>query len=292
MNNSMCPVCKRYCEDIKHVIFQCEEAKGIWQKIGLIEVVTKACQIDWSGSAVLDYLMAGKFRVPVDASVKFLRETIITAAWYIWWRRRQTVHAETVQSLSQAAMSIQVLVSSFSKAQGKEIQPRSSTWHRAAEGFVSVNVDAKYDINMRSGATGVVIRDDKGNFLAAQCKYIPHVADAMMAEATAMRDGLVFANSLGFPRVEAESDSLNVINFCDGQSRWWDAATTIFAECVDVSSLIGKVVFKHCFRSSNQAAHVLANFSYCNKTSLNWTDEPPGCLISSLVDDVIPMLNQ
>ena len=62
MNNSTCPVCKRYCEDIKHVIFQCEEAKGIWQKIGLIEVVTEACQIDRSGSAVLDYLMAGKLR--------------------------------------------------------------------------------------------------------------------------------------------------------------------------------------------------------------------------------------
>ena len=114
----------------------------------------------------------------------------------------------------------------------------------------------------------------------------------MMAEATAMRDGLVFANSLGFPRVEAESDSLNVINFCDGQSRWWDAATAIFAECVDVSSLIGKVIFKHCFRSSNQVAHVLARFSYSNKVSSSWTDEPPDYLVSKLVDDVSLLINQ
>lgn len=107
-----------------------------------------------------------------------------------------------------------------------------------------------------------------------------------------MRDGLAFANSLGFARVETESDSLIVIESCDGHARWWDEATGTFAECVDVSSLIGKVKFKHCSHLCNQAVHVLANYSYCNKTSLRWTDEPPGCLVSRLVDDVIPALNQ
>ena len=58
---------------------------------------------------------------------------------------------------------------------------------------------------------------------------------------------------------------------------------------MDVSVLIGKVKFKHCFRSSNQATHVLANYSFCNKTSSIWTDESPGCLVSKLVDDVIPI---
>lgn len=53
--------------------------------------------------------------------------------------------------------------------------------------------------------------------------------------------------------------------------------------------LIGKVIFKHYFRSSNQAAHVLANFGYCSKTSNSWIKESPGCLVSSLVDDVIPV---
>ena len=107
---------------------------------------------------------------------------------------------------------------------------REMKWTKPDLRFIKVNVDAAYFADESARASAAVIRDDKGNFLAAQCKYIPHVADAMMVEATAMRDGLVFANSLGFPRVEAESDSLNVINFCDGQSRWWDAATTIFAE--------------------------------------------------------------
>lgn len=52
-------------------------------------------------------------------------------------------------------------------------------------------------------------------------------------------------------------------------------ASAFFAKCVDITSLIGKVTFKHYLRSANQAAHVLANYCYCNKISISCTDEPP-----------------
>ena len=107
-----------------------------------------------------------------------------------------------------------------------------------------------------------------------------------------MRDGLNLANSLGFQRVEAESDSLTVINCYSGQTTWWDAAAAIFPECVDISTLIGKVKFKHYFRSKNQAAHVLSRFSYCNKVSSSWTDETSDCLVSKHVDSVSLLINQ
>lgn len=150
---------------------------------------------------------------------------------------------------------------------------------------MKVNVDAAFHEDEGMGATAAVIRDEKGNFLAAQCKLIPYAADVVTTEALAMSDGLKLANSLGFNRVE-ESDSLQVVNYCTGESRWWDSAAAIFSECVDTTISIGKVIFKHCFRSSNQAAHVLASHSYCNKVSLSWLNEPPDFLVSKLVDDV------
>lgn len=83
----------------------------------------------------------------------------------------------------------------------------------------------------------------------------------------AMRDGLELANSLGFNHLEAESDSILYTNDqfvyrtvqMVGRKH---AAATIFAKCVDTTMAIGKVIYKHCYRSSNQAAHVLANYSY------------------------------
>lgn len=55
----VCPVCNKFCEDIKHTLFLCEGAREIWRKIGLKEVVEEACAVDRSGCAVLDYLIAG-----------------------------------------------------------------------------------------------------------------------------------------------------------------------------------------------------------------------------------------
>ena len=76
-----------------------------------------------------------------------------------------------------------------------------------------------------------------------------------------------------------------MINFCDGQSQWWDVAAAIFAECSDTH--LGKVKFKHCFRSVNSVAPELARHNFCNKINLNFTDEPPDWIISKIVDDVI-----
>ena len=59
-----------------------------------------------------------------------------------------------------------------------------------------------------------------------------------------------------------------------------------FRGCVDIGVSIGKVNYMHCFRSANQVVHVLANFSFCNKTSRSLFDEPPICVVNSLVDDV------
>lgn len=77
-----------------------------------------------------------------------------------------------------------------------------------------------------------------------------------------------------------------MINFCTGQSQWWDAAASIFADCVDLASLIGKVKFKHCYRSANFVAHELASYSFCNKYSSSWVDDPPDCIVDKLLNDV------
>ena len=73
----------------------------------------------------------------------------------------------------------------------------------------------------------------------------------MTVEAVAMRDGLALANVTGVSRIEAESDSLTMVNYCQGQNQWWDAAVAIFAECIDLATLIGKITFKLCFHDAN-----------------------------------------
>ena len=60
--------------------------------------------------------------------------------------------------------------------------------------FTKLNVDAIFFPDEGVGATTAVLRDDRGNFLAAQCKFIPFAADEITIEAMTMRKDL--ANSL------------------------------------------------------------------------------------------------
>ena len=108
-------------------------------------------------------------------------------------------------------MSVMAIANNFQDANKKPRDNHIQRWLKPDPKFVKVNVDAAFFENERAGATAVVIRDEKGNFLAAQCKFLPYAVDVVSSEAQAMRDGLVLANSLGFPRVEAESDSTTVI---------------------------------------------------------------------------------
>ena len=140
----------------------------------------------------------------------------------------------------------------FQMSSSNSLELPETKWSKPDPRCTKVNVDAAFFADEGLGATSAVLRDDRGNFIAAQCKFIPHAANVITVEAMAMRDGLEFANSLGLNQVDAESDSLQVINYCNGQTRWWDDAAALFVECVDLGSMIGKVMFNHCLRSFNK----------------------------------------
>jgi ribonuclease HI len=137
-----------------------------------------------------------------------------------------------------------------------------------------------------AGAAGAIIRDFEGSFVAAKCVPLPHVESAAMAEALAMRLGLELGRDIGCNRLIAESDSTETIEACNGESRWWNQSSAIYAECVDLIPSIGSVRFKTCPREANQVAHNIARFCFSNNISCNWVDEPPSFILDSLTNDV------
>ena len=74
-------------------------------------------------------------------------------------------------------------------------------WWKPPEGILMINVDAVFNEISESGSTCAVIRDSTGGFIAASHSYIPHIVDAAMAEAAALRDGILLAQQIGCSRV-------------------------------------------------------------------------------------------
>jgi hypothetical protein len=116
---------------------------------------------------------------------------------------------------------------------------------------------------------------------------LPHVSSVAMAEAHAMKEGLALAERLGCNRIIAESDSSETSEALIREQRWWNESATIYAECTDKVTNISDISFKFCSRETNQVAHELAKYSYSNKISCTWDNDPPSFLLDRLLNDVI-----
>jgi hypothetical protein len=93
-------------------------------------------------------------------------------------------------------MSIGVLATNYCRAKKKPIE-KKETWSCPPEGCLKINVDVTFDLDIGTGIMGAIVRDSNGKFIAASCKEIHFLTDAMMAEAYALRDGLGLAEHLG-----------------------------------------------------------------------------------------------
>jgi ribonuclease HI len=183
-------------------------------------------------------------------------------------------------------MSIRALVANHLKAWGTPPGVHRRGWTRLRTNYVKLNVDVAFNQENKSGAVGAIIRDGRGEALVCACTFIPHVASAGSAEAKAMQMGLQLANALAYQRVQAESDSLEVINIMDGRERIWNESAAIYVDCIASAGMIGQTYFQHFPREANKTAHVIAKHSFDLHISCTWDDEPPSFLSQILLDDV------
>jgi ribonuclease HI len=91
--------------------------------------------------------------------------------------------------------------------------------------LLKLNVDAAYSDENRFGTLGAIIRGSKGGLVAASARFIPHTLSASMAEAIAMQHGLKLANLIRCHAIEAESDSIEVVQYSAGDEPIFSDAT-------------------------------------------------------------------
>jgi hypothetical protein len=106
-----------------------------------------------------------------------------------------------------------------------------------------------------------------------------------MAEAIAMKEGLILATRLECNSIIAELDSIEIDAYKGGET-WWTQSAAIYADCMDQVASIGNVSFVHCPREANKTAHELARQCFIDKNSCNRDDEPPSFLLGTLIYDV------
>jgi hypothetical protein len=205
-------VCDWGVEGIAHMMFKCDRALEVWEVLGLTNIIQSAALEDRSGSVVLEHLLRSRQPAIPGLSGLEVKEVIATAAWFIWWRRRELKHNGTAPIPSRLALSIKAMVSNSLRAKKNMSGMIRKGWTKPPSGKVKLNTDAAINLDTRTASTGCIIRDFQGQFLAACRVEIEGVIDVATAEAQAVRDGLRLAERIGCNNIDIETESLEVVN--------------------------------------------------------------------------------
>jgi len=151
-------------------------------------------------------------------------------------------------------------------------------------GFIKINFDGSKSI--AGAAAGFVLRSWQKGFIKAGSRFLEH-ASILVAEVTAMRDGISTALQAGFRQLEVEGDNQIVIKAVQKQIQApWQIAP-ILEDIWNMIACCEIVLFRYIYREGNMAADWMAKYGCSLRChSLVFLSSPP-ChqFLFLLIDD-------
>ncbi|KAE8783507.1 Alanyl-tRNA synthetase [Hordeum vulgare] len=136
------------------------------------------------------------------------RGKLVTVMWAIWTSRNNATHdkreLDPALSVQRTREGLAVLELPRDLAR---ILPGHG-WHPPDEGWIKINTDGSISMEARRGG----VARTRSSFLAAWCKPYPSIADPLITEALALRDGVLFVHLRGYDEVVFETDNLEIVN--------------------------------------------------------------------------------
>jgi ribonuclease HI len=179
-----------------------------------------------------------------------------------------------VQQTSRSGLAIVSLAKNY-KLAAKQSPKLREGGKKPPEGFFKLNIDASFDENGGCGSTGAIIRDNSGAMIAAASSFIPHLMDAPMAEAYALKEGLMLAQYIGVNRLIVQSDCIEEVEIMRDGGFTANSAAAIYDECTAIWIGLQEISIEHLGRDANQVAHELARQAMVTKVNCIWDDDPP-----------------
>ena len=136
-----------------------------------------------------------------------------------------------------------------------------------------------------SAACGFVIRDGDGRPIVAEASNAGKTT-VPVAEATALRNGLVAAKQKGLRRLQVEGDSKLVIDAVNGVSAPPWRLKKIIEDIRMLAQDLEAIHFKHIFREANFVADAIADLGH-NCSAVTWHDGVPKEASRALLFDIV-----
>ncbi|XP_071680384.1 uncharacterized protein [Lolium perenne] len=213
--------------------------------------------------------------------------------WHIWNARNGVRHDEPFKhphSLAEQILAyidmIQLHLIKHRTNHRREATAPTPSWSPPLEGRIVINVDAAlFSASSRTGV-GVVVRNHKGEFLAAHSQLLDETMTPEIAEAHAIRCAVSLARDEGWNRIVLASDCLAVIQRIKAPERDKSLVGVVIEDIKFLAHSLSSVTFRHVSRLCNNSAHTVARRAESFGTSF-FRVSVPDCIRDKLCLDVI-----
>jgi ribonuclease HI len=174
------------------------------------------------------------------------------------------------------------------QANVKVSQSHSSTsqpqWKKPTPGYLKSNTDGAFDVNVLTGATSAVLRNEDVTFLKVVSRCLPYVASELVAEADSWRDGLRLIDPSVHHHVILESYSMEVLKLWKTWDEQRSEITPILKEIQGLIEGLASFTTMHTRHLGNVAVHLCARQASSSHAVVSECNLP-NFLIQQLHDD-------
>ncbi|KMT19599.1 hypothetical protein BVRB_1g012150 [Beta vulgaris subsp. vulgaris] len=215
IDNTTFPVCGADSETISHALFECRAAKEIWAQSVFVSQLANNPPVSFQDRWI--WLIKN-----MEASDVRKMAALMWAAWFC--QNKIYFEQTSPDAVSVAGRFVRIVEEYHIYAKKVLFNPvlpdnagSHTSWQRPAMDFVKINTDA-HVVEGVMAALGVAVRDAAGRLKVTATNRIVATSPAM-AEALAVRFGLLIARRFGFCKIELESDALAAINGVNNEHR-------------------------------------------------------------------------
>jgi len=289
----ICPSCLVDIEDTDHIFLRCPMAHNVWD-MAVTHHWLPSHPFSQPGSSLCEELhLLAQNQYPWFSRLVLL-------LWSIWKSRNALIFRnESISPMGTllrakrnwAEWKLGTTSTSSSPTPCSSPQPHHYPqslhligWKLPWGGFIKLNFDGTK--STAGAAAGFVLRSWQGGFIKAGTRFL-ECASVLVAEATALRDGISAALQAGFRKIEVEGDNQVVLKAVQKQIHTPWQITPILEDIWHMISSCESISFSHIYREGNMAADWMAKYGCslrCHSLSL-FSYLPCRELILILVDD-------
>nr|XP_023920721.1 uncharacterized protein LOC112032192 [Quercus suber] len=147
------------------------------------------------------------------------------------------------------------------------------------------NYDGAVFAESEEAGIGVIVRDSKGDVIAALAEKIPYPGSVEVLEALVARRAAKFVVELGLTVAEFEGDSKVVWRALKAANGAHLAMGVIIKDTMSIVGSLRTFSFSHTRRQGNCAAHALAKRAIVSFPLLVWIEHVPIDIIHAIISD-------